>query len=141
MDVWRAAARPRQRRPAATVPLNIDSLESLEALQAIEPEWRALWERDHAATPFQGPDWLLPWTKWLWGGGKLRIFTVRSGPELVALAPLFLWGYGSRPEMIRVSLLGAGISDHLGMVAAPEFELEAARLVLERLVGMSDHWH
>ena len=45
---------------------------------------------------------------------------MRQGGDLVALAPLFLWGYGSRPETIRVAFLGAGISDHLGMLAIPD---------------------
>src|ERR1700748_1298256 len=106
---------------SAAVPLRVESLESLAALAAIEPEWRALCRRDPAATPFEGPDWLLPWTRRLWGGGKLRVLAVRDGGNLVALAPFFLWGYGGRPEIIRVSLLGSGITDHLGMPAAPDF--------------------
>ncbi len=120
---------------------SVETLSSLDALEAIEPEWRALWQRDRAATPFESPDWLLPWTRHLWGGGNLRVLAVRHGSELVALAPLFLWGYGSRPEVIRLSFLGSGITDHLGMLAAPGCELDAARLVLDRLFDMRDEWH
>ena len=50
-----------------------------------------------------------------------------EGRNLVALAPLFFWGYGRNPEVIRVSFLGAGITDYLGMVAAPGFELAGAQ--------------
>ena len=35
--------------------LSIDQLESLAALERMEPEWRELWERDPAATPFESP--------------------------------------------------------------------------------------
>ncbi len=35
------------------------------ALSALEPEWRELWERDPAATPFQSPAWLVPWVRYL----------------------------------------------------------------------------
>ena len=123
------------------MPLNIESIETVEALAAIEPEWRELWRRDPAATPFQSPEWLLPWTRSLWGGGKLRVLAVRHGGDLVALAPFFLWGYGERPEVIRVSFLGAGITDYLGILAAPEFAPEAARQVFEGLLAMPDQWH
>jgi CelD/BcsL family acetyltransferase involved in cellulose biosynthesis len=121
--------------------LRIEALENLDALQDIEPEWRAVWRRDPAATPFQSPAWLIPWTQWLWGGGRLSVLTVRDGAELVAVAPFFLWGYGRQPEIIRVSLLGAGISDHLGIVAAPEHELAAARAILDHLASIAGEWH
>ena len=121
--------------------LRVDALDSREALDALEPEWSALWQCDRAASPFESPAWLLPWTRHLWGGGKLRVLAVRNGRDLVGLAPLFFWGYGSRPEVVRVSFLGAGITDHLGMLAAPGFEVEAARLVFERLADMSEQWH
>jgi len=123
------------------VHLKVEVIESREALDALEPEWRGLWQCDQAASPFESPAWLLPWTRHLWGGGKLRVLAVRNGRDLVGLAPLFLWGYGCRPEVVRVSLLGAGITDHLGMLAAPGFEQEAARLVFERLAEMSEQWH
>src|SRR3954454_7806777 len=122
MNVWRGTER-KLRRPAVAVRLNVESIDSLQVLEALEPEWRELWQRDAAATPFEGPDWLLPWTRHLWGGGRLRILGVRDGRELVALAPLFFWGYGGCPEVIRVSFLGAGITDHLGMLAAPGYEV------------------
>lgn len=121
--------------------LRIEQLESLEQLAALEAEWRAVWEQDHQATPFESPEWLLPWTRHLWEGGKLRILAVRNGRELAGLAPLFLWGYGVQPEVIRISFLGSGISDHLGMIAAPAFALDAARLVLEYLARNRDDWH
>jgi CelD/BcsL family acetyltransferase involved in cellulose biosynthesis len=121
--------------------LRIESLDTLDALRRIEPEWRAVWRRDPAATPFQSPAWLIPWTQWLWGGGRLSVLAVRDGAALVAVAPFFLWGYGRQPEIIRVSLLGAGISDHLGIVAAPEHELAAARAILDHLAAIADEWH
>jgi CelD/BcsL family acetyltransferase involved in cellulose biosynthesis len=115
--------------------LRVETIESLEALEAIEPEWRDLWRQDPCAGPFQGPDWLLPWTRRLWGGGKLRVFAVWNGGDLVALAPLFLWGFEGRPSIVRASFLGAGVSDQLGVQVA------AARLVLERLAATAAQWH
>jgi CelD/BcsL family acetyltransferase involved in cellulose biosynthesis len=120
--------------------LDVQAIDSLEGMKTIESEWREVWRRDAAATPFEGPDWLLPWTRWLWGGGKLRVLAIRNGREMVAVAPFFLWGYGGKPAIIRVSFLGAGITDHLGMAAAPGFELQAASAVYEHLAGMADEW-
>jgi len=122
------------------VSLEIEAVASPDALEALEPEWRELWERDEAATPFEGPDWLLPWTRHLWGGGSLRVLAVRRGRELVGLAPLFLWGYGTQPETVCASWLGSGISDHLGMLAAPESAGEAAQRVIEWLADSRCEW-
>jgi CelD/BcsL family acetyltransferase involved in cellulose biosynthesis len=123
------------------VPLDIHILETPNALEALAHEWRHLWEQDPAASPFEGPDWLLPWTRHLWGGGRLRVLEIRAGGDLVAVAPLFLWGYGRDPQTVSVSLLGAGISDYLGMTAAPEFAAEAAGHVYEWLAETADEWH
>src|SRR5438552_759369 len=99
----------------------VDSLEKLERLRG---EWTELWDRDPAATVFQHPDWLLPWTRHLWGGGKLRVVILRCGSRLAGVAPLFLWGSG------RVSWLGSGISDYLGITAAPDHAEDVARATL-----------
>ncbi len=120
--------------------LRLETIETVAALEALEPEWRDLWQRDPGATPFEAPEWLLPWTRHLWGGGKLRVLALRNEGELVALAPLFLWGFGARPEIVRVSFLGAGVTDHLGMIADPPHELPAARAVLEYLADTSGEW-
>jgi CelD/BcsL family acetyltransferase involved in cellulose biosynthesis len=123
------------------VSLDLQVIESIEALESLEPEWQELWRRDCAATPFENPAWLLPWTRHLWGGGKLRVLAVREGFKLVALAPLFVWGFGSRPGVGRVSFLGDGVTDRLGMLADAAFELPSARIVLEWLAGDSGEWH
>lgn len=121
--------------------LRVETIQSIEGMEAIEAEWREVWRRDQAATPFEAPEWLAPWTRHLWGGGKLRVLAVRDGRELVGVAPLFLWGFQGRPPVARVSFLGTGITDHLGIVAAPERALEAARAVFESLSETRAEWH
>jgi CelD/BcsL family acetyltransferase involved in cellulose biosynthesis len=66
------------------VPLDVQILEKLDAVEAIEPAWCDLWEQDPAATPFQSPDWLVPWMRHLWGGGRLRVLAIRDGNRLPA---------------------------------------------------------
>lgn len=121
--------------------LRVETIDSLAGLEAIEEEWRDVWRRDEAATPFESPEWLLPWTRHLWGGGDLRVLAVRDGQELVGLAPLFRWGLGGRTPLARLSFLGAGVTDHLGMVAIPGRAVDAARGVLERLAETRSEWH
>src|SRR5581483_10540819 len=121
--------------------LSIQTIDSLPGLRALEPEWRRLWYRDPAATPFHSPDWLVPWTQYLWGGGRLRVLAVRDRNELIAVAPFFLWGYGRHPEIVRVSFLGTGITDHLGITVDPRHDVEAARAILDHLANLPDEWH
>ena len=92
--------------------LVLEELPSCAALAAIEPEWRALWDRCPDATPFLRPEWILPWCRHL-GPERLAAVTMRAEGRLVGLAPLFAWeDRGARVA----SLLGAAVSDHLDVV-------------------------
>jgi CelD/BcsL family acetyltransferase involved in cellulose biosynthesis len=66
-----------------------------------------------------------------------RIVAVRCGRDLVGIAPLFVWG--AAPAR-TVSPLGAGISDHLDVVAAPGFERCTLDAVTEWLERESSAW-
>src|SRR3954469_3482533 len=104
--------------------IGVELIDSITKLLDLRDEWSELWDSDPTATVFQHPDWLLPWTRHLWRGGKLRVVTMRHGSRLVGVAPLFVWGDG------RVAWLGSGLSDYLGMTTAPEFADEVARSVM-----------
>jgi CelD/BcsL family acetyltransferase involved in cellulose biosynthesis len=121
--------------------LDLEVLCSVAEVEAFEPEWRTLWQRSPDATPFHSPEWLLAWLRHLWGGGRLRFMVVRRDGHAVAVAPLFFWGYGQRPEVIRVSLAGSGISDYLGMVSDPSAASAAATAVWEVLASLRPEWH
>jgi len=122
------------------MPLEIQVVSTLDELAGLEPEWRDLWERDPCATPFQSPDWLLPWTKWLWGGGKLRVLAARRQGQVIGLAPFFLWGFDASPPVIRLSLLGSGISDYLGTLSEPAVAPEFAGKLMEYLAEPHGEW-
>src|SRR6185437_4146556 len=109
-------------------------LDSAAQLETLSGEWRELWDSDPLASVFQGPDWLIPWTRHLWGGGKLRVVTMTRAGRLIGVAPMFIWGTG------RLAWLGAGISDYLGITAAPEFTSEVARGVFTALEEMRGEW-
>ncbi|MFL6691187.1 MAG: GNAT family N-acetyltransferase [Alphaproteobacteria bacterium] len=109
---------------------SVEIIRDVEQLAALVPQWRDLWRRSEIATPFQSPDWLLPWWD-VFAPGELRCVAVRSGERLVALAPLYQQTgiYGS-----RLVPLGVSLSDYLDILidpAHPDSANELAAAVAE----------
>ncbi len=120
--------------------LTLEVVDSIDSLEALKPEWDRVWRSDPDATPFQSPDWLLPWTRHLWGGGKLRVLALRHAGRLTAIAPFFLWGFGAGSGGLRLSFLGSGISDYLGPVCMPECRAATSAAVLRWLLEPRAEW-
>lgn len=99
-------------------------------LVTLEPEWKALWQDDPMATPFQSPEWLLPW--WRQFGGELRAVTIRHGARLVGLLPFYLY-HDWRSGLRQLLLLGVGTTDYLDGVFARECEVADVRDAMRRL--------
>jgi CelD/BcsL family acetyltransferase involved in cellulose biosynthesis len=57
------------------------------AVAAIVPEWREL-AAVAARSPFESPDWLMPWSRHYAADARPRVLTWRAGGRLVAVAPL-----------------------------------------------------
>ena len=94
----------------------VATLRSFEELQRLEPEWRDLIRRAPQSTPFQSPEWLLPW--WThFGGQEMFAVTVRDSDRLEALAPLYVLRDDESGESLGM-LLGTGTSDYLDAVVA-----------------------
>ena len=85
-------------------------------LTTLEPEWRDLWERDPAATPFQSPAWLVPWVR-NFAGPDWLVATMRRRGRLIALLPLFCVDDLNGRRLLS---MGAGISDYGDGVFDPE---------------------
>ena len=97
-------------------------LRTAAELEALTPAWRKLWQSDSAATPFQHPDWLLPWWHCFspaYAPDALRAVTLHRGEALIGLLPLYLYRDDARDER-QLLLVGAGTSDYLDGVFAPE---------------------
>ncbi|MFF9099259.1 GNAT family N-acetyltransferase [Streptomyces rubrogriseus] len=78
------------------------------AFAELAPQWRRLYGRCAAATPFQSHAWLHSWWRSYGAAGRLRLVLAREGGELVGAAPLTLV---RRPVPALVPLGGA-ISDY-----------------------------
>ena len=86
-------------------------LRSLEELRAVVPEWHALWIEDPEATPFQSPQWLVPWAR-QFAPSELRAVMVRDCSSLLAILP-FYRHFDLLTGERQLLLLGAGTSDYL----------------------------
>jgi CelD/BcsL family acetyltransferase involved in cellulose biosynthesis len=85
--------------------------------ELIEDEWWTLWAADADATPFQSPAWLIPWRE-QFGADEAGVLRVEQDGRTVALLPIYR-------HQGRWLLWGAGTSDWLGGVFAPDVDLGA----------------
>lgn len=71
-------------RPGAEPP---DVLTDDASIEAFVPEWRAF-SAKAARSPFESPDWLLPWYRHYGHRARPRVLVWRAGGEVVGVAPL-----------------------------------------------------
>ncbi len=102
--------------------LTVERVEEIERLEALSPEWWALWERADSATPFQSPAWLLAWWR-AFAPGRLLSFAFRRSGRLVGLAPFYL---EERGEASRLLPVGIAASDYIDILAEPAARAELA---------------
>ena len=113
-----------------------EEIGGLAALSRLRAEWSDLFDRSVSPTPFQRPDWVIPWAR-SFAPTEPWILSVRAEGRLVGLAPFFCYAAGD--ERI-VAPLGAGVSDYLDVLA----DRHDAKGVVEALFGWldarSDRW-
>jgi CelD/BcsL family acetyltransferase involved in cellulose biosynthesis/glycosyltransferase involved in cell wall biosynthesis len=120
-------------RPSLAPEVRLDELTSVEALDSIADEWRALAEACPQATPFQRPEWLIPWCRTF--GVQPWALALRRHGELIGLAPFRREGAGASRV---VSLLGAGITDYLDVLVAPPHGARATAAFFAHLDDQRD---
>ncbi len=122
--------------------ITIEVIEEVESLALLSPEWAALWNIDCGATPFQSPEWLIPWTKqFCTQSSSARLFavTAREHGSLIAILPFYVY---LRPEdgLRELLLLGAGTTDYLDGVFSPEINPAVMARVAELLCDSAGRW-
>jgi CelD/BcsL family acetyltransferase involved in cellulose biosynthesis len=105
-------------------------------LESLRDEWSALCDRRPDTTPFQRPEWLLPWSR-AFPPHEPWILTVRSEGRLAGLTPLFRWRNSSERT---VSPFGAGLSDYVDAVIDPEAEGPVLEAVFSWLEDRRGEW-
>ncbi len=114
--------------------LAIREIESARDLDILRTDWHALWKRSSTSTPFQSPDWLIPWWKYF-GMGGLCVLAVNDENRLVGLAPLFITNTRS------LNLLGTGNSDYLDILLDDRVCNEAAAAIFAHLCANRSAWN
>ena len=102
-------------------------------LAALRPEWAAL-HRRAGTSPFQSPEWLLPWWR-SFGTGELRAAALRSEDgALAGLLPLYVLREAGGAKLLPV---GVGVSDFLDALVEPGLPDAASALLSAALDGMA----
>ena len=122
---------------AATV--EVEEITEAAALEALRPEWAALFAADPTATPFQSPEWLLAWRRAFRPTGGLWTLAVRRRGELVGLAPLFVH-FDPASGRRQLTLLGNGTSDRLDLLARPAARDAVAAALNARIASPGAPW-
>jgi len=107
-------------------------------LEELEEDWRELWSLLPDATPFQSPDWLLPWWKH-YREEQLFSFAFWDGARLVGLAPLQIFRSAADPTR-RLFLLGTGNSDYLDVLFHPAWRRACWNALMAEIRNRSDCW-
>jgi len=93
------------------------------------PQWNEILARDPNKHIFATPEWNRVWWEEFGEGKDLFLLTMRRGPDLIAIVPLYRKHEGER-KILRF-LGGIDLTDYLGPVCAPEGREE----VVESLVA------
>jgi CelD/BcsL family acetyltransferase involved in cellulose biosynthesis len=118
--------------------LEIEEITTTEGLEQLRPEWSALWASCPTATPFQSPEWLIPWWRYI-GEGTLWTLALRRAGGLVGLAPLYI--YVKPGTTVReVFPVGIATTDYLDALFTPEFTCCGAAAVLAHLEAHCQRW-
>ncbi|HSP13176.1 MAG TPA: GNAT family N-acetyltransferase [Thermoanaerobaculia bacterium] len=97
----------------------VERLTSFEDLRALEALWTELWRRDPSATPFQSPQWILPWYKHF-GSGDILTIAARTNGALEAIAPFLILRDDDDPSESLGMLLGSGNSDYVDVLSTDD---------------------
>jgi CelD/BcsL family acetyltransferase involved in cellulose biosynthesis len=107
-------------------------------LERLRPEWSALWARCPAATPFQSPEWLIPWWRHL-GEGALWTLALRSEGRLAGLVPLYVYTEPGSSER-QLFLVGIGTTDYVDGLFDRGFERPGMEGVFAHLEAERHRW-
>lgn len=107
-------------------------LRSTSELYASVPRWSALWRDDPTATPFQSPEWLVPWWR-QFGQEGLRAVAIARDGAWIGFLPFYLYRepYTGERQLLQI---GISSSDYLDGIFAPACSAAHIREALELLL-------
>ncbi|MDQ6708246.1 MAG: GNAT family N-acetyltransferase [Acidobacteriota bacterium] len=118
----------------------VEEITTIDGLEKLAPEWRSLYRRCPNATPFQSPEWLLPWLRHMFRGGEIWALVYRHENRLAALASLFIRRHWRDFETRQISFIGTGISDYLDVLADPDSAPLGISSILAHIAENRSRW-
>ena len=109
-----------------------------DRLQQLEPDWRSLWSLLEDTTPFQSPDWILPWWR-RYGDTNLFSFAFWNDGQLFGLGPLYIFS-SAADSTRRLFLIGTGITDYLDAILRPDFRPYCWTVLVEEISRRREQW-
>jgi CelD/BcsL family acetyltransferase involved in cellulose biosynthesis len=88
-----------------------------EGLSGISDEWHQLAKISNAS-PFQFPEWIIPWWKFF-GSGELLFYNIFENDRLSFIAPLYIRHLDYENER-KLVFIGTGNSDYLDVICKKE---------------------
>jgi CelD/BcsL family acetyltransferase involved in cellulose biosynthesis len=95
-EICEALRVSRQPSVVANEDLKVEFIDNSSRLNELAGKWRELWSSLPDTTPFQSPEWLLPWWRH-YGEGPLFSFAFWIKGELAGFAPLYLYKNAADP--------------------------------------------
>jgi CelD/BcsL family acetyltransferase involved in cellulose biosynthesis len=105
----------------------VEEVCTLHGLELLANEWSELADHCPDSTPFQDPDWLIPWWRHL-GQGDLWFLSFRENGTLVGAAPFFI-------QNQHVLIMGSGVSDYMDCICEPSARSELKTALAEHLTS------
>lgn len=123
--------------PPPSSDLSIQEITSVQEMEAFYPLWSTFFGQCPDSTPFQSPDWLVPWW-YTFGQSQLLVLRIHRREETVAIVPFFI--YTTQEGIRRLCFIGSGISDYCGILVSPSEERSVVNLVFRYLTQTAAAW-
>ncbi|MBI3947469.1 MAG: GNAT family N-acetyltransferase [Armatimonadetes bacterium] len=108
-------------------------------LAGLEPVWRQVLSQDPDATVFQTWEWNSAWWRILRAGARAHVMVAHGQDGPLAIAPVAI-RRAAGGAFRCVHFLGAGVSDYLGFIGAPETLPQCVRAFVAALLE-TRAWH
>jgi CelD/BcsL family acetyltransferase involved in cellulose biosynthesis len=119
-------------------PIGAELITGAAELESLRADWETLWERDHWTTPFQSPQWLIPWCH-IFAPEECMLLALRRRGRLVALFPWII-AHRSCEPVHHIAFVGAGVSDYQDALIENGMEMEAWQCALAWLQALPGRW-
>lgn len=121
--------------------LDLEVIDSLEAMRAVSAEWGALLETYGGRNLFLTPAWNRAWWRAFGADKRLRLLMLREGARLVGVLPCML--YSLRLRGLPVRVLGSFNNQHVSradLVAVAGYESAVAQRIADYFADSSRDW-